>query len=155
MNEKDLMLTQEDYEAMGLTPEQIELFEDANAIAESVNMLPDDPMVMIDVIENKMPDGFEAGIKYLDELAQKNPEAFAKLITMTALVSHVEKTPEPEDHVDPLLAKLSKEQLDKAEREFYTMISGLSQEKKKEFFDLLRTVSQEQKAELVDNLVKR
>ena len=34
MNEKDLMLTQEDYEAMGLTPEQIELFEDAKKLVE-------------------------------------------------------------------------------------------------------------------------
>ena len=110
MNEKDLMLTQEDYEALGLTPEQIELFEDANAIAESVDMLPNDPMVMIDVIENRMPNGMEAGMKYLDELAQKNPEAFAKLITMTALVSNVEQTTEPDNTVDPALANLSKEQ---------------------------------------------
>ena len=146
MINKDLMLTQEDYEALGLTPEQIELFEDANAIAESVDMLPDDPMVMIDKIETKMPDGFEAGMKYLDNLAQENPEAFAKLITMTALVSHVEPAPQTEV-VDPDLAKLSPEQLNKAEYELYTMINGLSREQKKEFFALLRNVSKEQKTE--------
>lgn len=154
MINKDLMLTQEDYEALGLTPEQIELFEDANAIAESVDMLPDDPMAMIDTIEQRMPDGFEAGMKYLDDLAQNNPEALAKLMTMTALVSHVEKEPEAEV-VDPVLARLSEEDLSKAEREFYTMVSGLSKERKKEFFALLRNVSQDQKAELVDKLIKR
>ena len=154
MINKDLMLTQEDYEALGLTPEQIELFEDANAIAESVDMLPDDPMVMIDKIETKMPDGFEAGMKYLDNLAQENPEAFAKLITMTALVSHVEPAPQTEV-VDPDLAKLSPEQLNKAEYELYTMINGLSSEQKKEFFALLRNVSKEQKTELIDKLVQR
>ena len=155
MNNKDLMLTQEDYKALGLTPEQIELFEDANAIAESVDLLPDDPMVMIDIIENRIPNGMEAGMKYLDELAQNNPEIFTKLITMTALVSNIEQATEPDNTVDPALANLSKEQLNKAEYEFYSMINNLSSEKRKEFFALLRNITPEQKAELVDKLVQR
>lgn len=155
MNKKDLMLKQEDYEALGLTPEQIELFEDANAIAESVDLLPDDPMVMINIIENRMPNGMEAGMKYLDELAQKNPELFAQLITMTALVSNVEQTTEPDNSIDPALANLSKDQLNKAEYELYTMINKLSDKQRKEFFALLKNITPEQKAELVDKLVQR
>ena len=67
MDKKDLLLTQEDYEALGLTEEQIALFEDANAIVGSVDLLPDNPAVMIDAID-KLPADYATALKALDEI---------------------------------------------------------------------------------------
>ena len=152
MDKKDLLLTQEDYEALGLTEEQIALFEDANAIVGSVDLLPDNPAVMIDAID-KLPADYATALKALDEMSATNPEAFTRLMTMVSLVTDVYTAPPLE--VDPVLDKLSQESLDKAEREFYEMIKALSPERKKEFFALLNNISTEQKAELVDTLVNR
>ena len=152
MSNKDLMLTPEDYEALGLTQEQIDLFEDANAIVESLDLLPDDPAVMMNALD-KLPNDYAAALKSLDEMSQTNPEMFTKLMTMVSLANDVQGGPQLE--VDPLLDKLSEEAVDKAELEFYSMIRSLSSERKKEFFELLSDISAEQKAELIDTLLKR
>ena len=102
MNKKDLMLTPEDYEALGLTQEQIDLFEDANAIVESLDLLPDDPAVMMNALD-KLPNDYAAALRALDEMSQTNPEMFTKLMTMVSLANDVQGRPQLE--VDPLLDK--------------------------------------------------
>ncbi len=149
--DKDLMLTEEDYKALGFTPEQIELFNEVNVYADAINELPDDPKVMTDILDNQVPDDFVEALSYLEKLATKNPEVFANIMTMADLVTDLAPS---SPAADPVLEKLSNEELDKAEYEFYTMIKDLSPERKREFFEVLESATIDQKAELVKKLLK-
>ncbi len=133
-----------------LTEDDVELFASASAIAETVDLLPDDTNELLKKLESvpASPNGESA--TSIIALAKTDPEFFAQLMALVDLADA--EVPEETDTTDPLITKLSDEEYKNLEKNFFARLESLPLDKRRELIDLLNTASEDQKADLVNML---
>ena len=149
------LFTEADFEEMlkdGMSEEDIEVIKDAMALAETVDLLPNDITKLTDLIE-ALPDEYGQAVEAISALAEKNPRLYAEFMALvTVVVADHEETTLPVKKVDPALAHLSPEELEVAEQRFFQTIGSMSKEQQQKFMDLIRNITPEQKADLINQL---
>ena len=139
----------------GLTDEELEILENAWALKETIDMIPDDVEKFIREYEQKSPLGKNSGIRGLFELAQKDPEFFQKMIAFDIVMAEeVEKAPmlkQPKT----IITELSDEDYKKASDNYFKILASLSETERKEFMNLISNINPEQKKDMVSRLLKQ
>ena len=150
-SEEELKELKED----GLTDEELEILENAWALKETIDMIPDDVEKFIREYEQKSPLGKNSGIRGLFELAQKDPEFFQKMIAFDIVMAEeVEKAPmlkQPKT----IITELSDEDYKKASDNYFKILASLSETERKEFMNLISNINPEQKKDMVSRLLKQ
>ena len=152
----DVLLTEQDYKNLakdGLTEEEIEILKDASAIAETLNILPDDVGEVFNKYEQMPTKTYGETIEGLIAIAQRDPKFFAQLMAITDLVAS-DNQADVEIKPDPALANFSDEELDQAMKRMYSTLQSLTPEKHAEFMALLQKITPAQKVALVKDLLR-
>lgn len=138
----------------GLTDEEIEAFEDAFALKETVDMLPENIEEFIKEYESKIPDDAVQGMKATFELAQKDPEFFNQMMALNiVMASEMEETPiRPAEKT--FVTELPQKEYETASKNFFNTLVNLSEEDRKEFLKLIAEITPEQKKDMVSRLIK-
>lgn len=149
------LFTNADYEEMladGMSEEDIEILKDATALAETVDMIPDDVSTLTDLM-SALPNNLSDATFAVSSLAEKNPKLYAELMALTSLaIANNDSEVVPVS--DPLLADLSVEDRDAAEERFFQALASMDETKKAEFIKLLQNLSPEAKGDLIQQLTK-
>ena len=72
----------------GLTQEEIEILEQAEAVSQMAEILPEDAGSVFDRIE-ALPDDPGAALKSLNDMADSDPESFAQIMAAVEAVDQV------------------------------------------------------------------
>ena len=150
-SEEELKELKED----GLTDEELEILENAWALKETIDMIPDDVEKFIREYEQKSPSGKNSGIRGLFELAQKYPEFFQKMIAFDIVMAEeVEKAPMLKQS-KTIITELSDEDYKKVSDNYFKILASLSETERKEFMNLISNINPEQKKDMVSRLLKQ
>ena len=88
------MFSKEELIADGLTEEEVELFLTTDALADTVEMLPDDIESFIRAYEQRIPEDAIEGMRETFALAQKDPEFFKRIVALDLVMAHgIEEQP--------------------------------------------------------------
>ncbi len=138
----------------GLTDEEIEILTDAEALKDTINMIPDDIEGMVRDFQSKVPADFERGMKANLELIQKDPELFKRMLALDMVMSiAVGEIPQEKD--DTVVTKLSDEEYKTLNENFFKTLAGLSNEDRREFLKLIENITPEQKQDMITRLTKK
>ena len=138
----------------GLTDDQIAILQDAMALKDTIDLLPDDIESFIKEYESKIPKDAIEGMRATFELAQKDPAFFRKIVALDmVLATGVEEAPKIEQN-ETIVTKLSPDEYKKASKNFFKTIASLSDNERKQFLKLIAGLTEEQKEDMVSRLVK-
>ena len=143
-----------DFEEMyneGMSEEDIETLKDALALAETVDLIPDDVTKLTDLIET-LPDEYSVAVTAISALAEKNPRLYTEFMALSTLVMLDHEDNLPAGKLDPAFANMTPEELQVAERRFFETLGSMSKEKQQQFMNLIKNITPEQKADLLDQL---
>ena len=93
--ERKPFFSEEDIKKLGLTEEEAQGFEDAMAITETIELLPDDEDKFEAKFESTLPDDFSQGMDMFPELIKKDPEFVTQLFALYEVVGMVSEVPPP------------------------------------------------------------
>jgi hypothetical protein len=110
----------EEEEAYLRTIGEYDAINDAIALAETVDLLPDDPQVLLDRIDKEIPDDFVEGVAQLVKIAKKDPKFFNQIVALLEVLSEAE---EVEDASEGSVEKVS--------------LADIEQEKDDEIYELI------------------
>lgn len=106
MNKKDENILSEEFiKACGLTVEEVADLEAALALADTVEMLPENEDKLFDKIEKTIPNNIDEGLDVFADLCNKDPKFFAQLVALAEINDVVSEAPAP------TTTKLSKDDL--------------------------------------------
>ena len=148
-NEEQLKELKED----GLTDEQIEILEDAFALKETIDMLPDDIESFVRKYDSQVPGDVANGMRATFELAKTDPEFFQQIVAMQVALSEnsEEQSSEPEK---TFVTELPQKEYETASKNFFNTLVNLSEEDRVEFLRLIANITPEQKKDMVSRLIK-
>lgn len=81
--------TDEEIAEFGLTEADLGIFKDAEALVQTVDMLPDDPDKLLNKIEKEIPDDIEAGFTKLTEILEKDQKFYAQIVALNEAINAV------------------------------------------------------------------
>ncbi len=93
LGEEPVLFTKEEIEKYGITPEDLELFNDAEALSATVEMLPEDADKILERLDKEIPDDYEQGFKKLAEIAEKDPKFFQQILALYEVTNSVREVP--------------------------------------------------------------
>ena len=70
---------------------EYDAIQNAIALSETIDMLPDNPKKILDRIDKEIPDDFTAGVKKLIKISKKDPKFFKQIIALTEILSEVKE----------------------------------------------------------------
>ena len=148
------MFSREELIADGLTEEQADLFLSTDALADTVEMLPDDIESFIKAYEQRIPDDAIEGMRETCALAQKDPEFFKRIVALDIVMAHgVEEQPtKPEEKT--IITNLPKNEYETVSKNFFKILANLSDSDRKEFLKLIVNLTDEQKEDMVSRLTR-
>lgn len=101
-------------EQLELAPEEVEEYEDAMALVESIESISESEMTKVmDKYYKEIPDDctFEEGLQKFMELGKKDPEFIKKVLLMFEILNEVDS---PEEEPAPVIEKISVNELNQA-----------------------------------------
>lgn len=90
MKNKTVTFTEEE-EAYLRVIGEYDAIQNALALAETIDLLPDDPKKLLDRIDKEIPDDFESGVKKLIKISKKDPKFFKQIIALTEVLHEVQE----------------------------------------------------------------
>lgn len=150
-NEEQIRELKED----GLTDEQIEMFADALALKDTINMLPDNIEPMIRAYEQRVPEDAIQGLRATCELAQREPEFFRQLIALDIALASQAEIPAAAPAEKTIITNLSDKEYETASKNFFGTLASLSETDRKEFLKLIANITSEQKEDMVSRLIRQ
>ncbi len=152
------MFTEQDIKEMkedGLTDEEIEVLLDAGALAETIDIVPNDLEGFLREYEKRVPSGGIEGMRETIELIKKDPEFFQKLIALEmVMAAGVGETPIPKPE-ETFLTKLPDEEYKKVTSNFFKILADMPESDREEFMKLIANLTEEQKQDMVSRLSKQ
>ncbi len=73
----------------GLSEEDVKIFKDAEALAQTADLLPDDPDKFLDRIEKEIPNDWTAGWEKFTEILQKDQKFYSQLMALNEAINSV------------------------------------------------------------------
>lgn len=104
-NLENEILPQDIIEKYNITAEELEMLKDAQAIVDTVAMLPDNAEKFIDKIQKEFPNDYDGAWKKFAEVIQKDPKFLNQLIAFNEISNTVS------EEKPPVVEKLSSNQL--------------------------------------------
>ena len=146
------MFSKEELIADGLTEEEVELFLTTDALADTVEMLPDDIESFIRAYEQRIPEDAIEGMRETFALAQKDPEFFKRIVALDLVMAHgIEEQPsKPAEKT--IITELPKNEYERVSKNFFKILANLSDSDRKEFLKLITNLTEEQKEDMVARL---
>ena len=146
------MFSKEELIADGLTEEEAELFLTTDALADTVEMLPDDIESFIRAYEQRIPADTVEGMRETFALAQKDPEFFKRIVALDIAMAHgIEEQPsKPTEKT--IITNLPKGEYETVSKNFFKILANLSESDRKEFLKLIVNLTEEQKEDMVSRL---
>lgn len=144
----------QDFKANGMTDDEIEILQNAMALKDTVDMLPDDIEGFIREYEQRISVDSVSGVKELFELAQKNPDTFQKLVALDIIMAVASQSEPKTSENEKIETGLTDEEYKTASKNFFSTLASLSDEDRKEFMKLIANITPEQKADMIDRLKK-
>ena len=146
------MFSKEELIADGLTEEEVELFLTTDALADTVEMLPDDIESFIRAYEQRIPEDAIEGVRETFALAQKDPEFFKRIVALDLVMAHgIEEQPsKPAEKT--IITELPKNEYERVSKNFFKILANLSDSDRKEFLKLITNLTEEQKEDMVARL---
>lgn len=97
INKSFLPFTEEELKQLNLTEEELNILEDASAISETLDMLPDDPDKFLDRVDKEFPYNDPNQVfQKLADLAKKDPAFVNELIAVVDLTGRAREVEEPQ-----------------------------------------------------------
>ena len=62
---------------------EYDAIQNALALTQTLDLLPDNPKKLLDRIDKEIPDDFNAGVKKLIKISKKDPKFFKQIIALT------------------------------------------------------------------------
>ena len=90
-NNSQNLFTEEELKILNFSKEEVEEILDADAIAKTAQMLPEEVDGILDRIDREFPDDIEGSIKKYAELAEKDPNFIVQLVAMNELFGDVKE----------------------------------------------------------------
>lgn len=117
-------LSEEMARDLNLTEEEVQEYEEAMALVETIESVSFDEM---EKVMNKfyklIPDDYDEGAKKFMELAQKQPEFIKKVITFFEILNSIEVLPEPT--IEKVSSDdIKKDNMNEKMKPFYDFIYG-------------------------------
>ena len=146
------MFSKEELIADGLTEEEVELFLTTDALADTVEMLPDDIESFIRAYEQRIPEDAIEGMRETFALAQKDPEFFKRIVALDLVMAHgIEEQPsKPAEKT--IITELPKNEYERVSKNFFKILANLSDSDRKEFLKLITNLTEEQREDMVARL---
>lgn len=139
----------------GLSDEEIDTLENALAMSETIDLLPDDIEAFIKEYESKIPDDTMGGIKAILFAAEKDPKFFNQLMALNlALATEMNENVPTQKLEETIITKLPDNEYKKASENYFRILSSLSASDRDEFMKLVMNMNEEQKTDMVDRLTK-
>ena len=76
------VFTADEVKELGLTAEEVELFNDAEADVATAETLPENPNEILNKYLKLIPNDFEKAMTVLSQIAEKDPKFFIQLLSM-------------------------------------------------------------------------
>ena len=90
-NNSQNLFTEEELKVLKFSKEEMEEILDADAIAKTADMLPEEVDGILDRIDKEFPDDIEGAIKKYAELAEKDPNFIVQLVALNELMGDVKE----------------------------------------------------------------
>lgn len=146
------MFSKEELIADGLTEEEVEMFLTTDALADTVEMLPDDIESFIKAYEQKIPADAVEGMRETFALAQSDPDFLRKIVALDLAMAHgIEEQP-PKPAEKTIITELPKNEYERVSKNFFKILANLSDSDRKEFLKLITNLTAEQKEDMVARL---
>ena len=146
------MFSREELIADGLTEEQADLFLSTDALADTVEMLPDDIESFIKAYEQRIPDDAIEGMRETFALAQKDPEFFKRIVALDIVMAHGVEEQQTKPEEKTIITNLPKNEYETVSKNFFKILANLSDSDRKEFLKLIVNLTDEQKEDMVSRL---
>lgn len=92
--EEPVLFTQEEIEKLGLTAEELAILSEANALARTAAMIPDDEDKISDRFNKEFPEDTNAAFSKFFELSQSDPDYFKILLALNEVFGSVSEIAE-------------------------------------------------------------
>lgn len=96
MKYKTEVFTADEVKELGLTAEEVELFNDAEADVATAETLPENPNEILNKYLKLIPNDFEKAMTVLSQIAEKDPKFFIQLLSMYYSLESVTEAPKAE-----------------------------------------------------------
>ena len=96
MKYKTEVFTADEVKELGLTAEEIALFNDAEADVATAETLPENPNEILNKYLKLVPNDFEKAMTVLSQIAEKDPKFFIQLLSMYYSLESVTEAPKAE-----------------------------------------------------------
>lgn len=96
MKYKTEVFTADEVKELGLTAEEVELFNDAEADVATAETLPENPNEILNKYLKLIPNDFEKAMTVLSQIAEKDPKFFIQLLSMYYSLESVTESPKAE-----------------------------------------------------------
>ena len=70
---------------------EYDAIQNAVALSDTIDLLPDDPKKLLDRIDKEIPDDFAAGVKKLIKISKKDPKFFKQIIALTEILNEAKE----------------------------------------------------------------
>lgn len=96
MKYKTEVFTADEVKELGLTAEEVALFNDAEADVATAETLPENPNEILNKYLKLIPNDFEKAMTVLSQIAEKDPKFFIQLLSMYYSLESVTEAPKAE-----------------------------------------------------------
>ena len=141
----------------GLTPEEIEILEDAMASAATVAEAPEVSELsdFVKKYNEKIPDDLRKAYVEILDSAKTDPEFFKKLMALEMVMSYETGDKEPAAEPKTIITELSDSDYQKASEAYFGTLAKLNDKQRAEFLEMIKNLNEEQKKELLDRLLEK
>lgn len=140
-----------------LTPEERDILESALAVAETVEMLPDDVTTLLTRFEELTANKTEyEAVRKLFELAQDDPAYFSRLMALVDIAEDVAESGAVSFDAtgNENIESLSDEEYSRAEARLFESLVKMTPDNRKEFVEVLEKRTPAQEKAMLDELKK-
>ncbi len=93
VEKNESLFTDEELKVLKFSDEELEIISDANAIAKTSDMLPEEADDLLNRIDKEFPDDLAGTFEKLAELSQTDPKFVAQLVAMNEVFADVTTVP--------------------------------------------------------------
>ena len=90
-----ILFSEEELKASGLTQEELDILQDATALVDTADLLPEEIDGILDRIEKEIPNDFQAGLAKLGEIGKNDPAFFKQIMALYEVTNSVTTMPPP------------------------------------------------------------
>ena len=141
----------------GLTPEEIEILDNAMASVATVAESPEVSELsdFVKKYDEKIPDDLRKAYVEILDSAKTDPEFFKKLMALEMVMSYEAGGKKPAAAPKTIITELSDSDYQKASEAYFGTLAKLNDKQRAEFLETIVNMDETQKKELVDRLLEK